>query len=159
MTNKELDQLLAKYWNAESTLEEEAQLSAYFSSNKVSDDYSEVALLFKAFSANKDISAPELEAPLIEHSTQRANAKVVRFGTNWRAIAAILVVALAALFVVKSSLNESTEMKATYVEVDDPEEALEYTKMALAMLSKNYKKGSAEITNNMNSLNKIDIIK
>ena len=53
MTNKELDQLLAKYWNAESTLEEEAQLSAYFSSNEVSDDYSEVALLFKAFSANK----------------------------------------------------------------------------------------------------------
>ena len=31
--------------------------------------------------------------------------------------------------------------------------------MALAMLSKNYQKGSAEITNNMNSLNKIDIIK
>ena len=68
----------------------------------------------------KQISAPELEAPLMKNHSQRANAKVVRFGTNWRAIAAILVVALAALFVVKSILNESTQMKATYVEVDDP---------------------------------------
>jgi hypothetical protein len=159
MTNKELDRLLAKYWNAESTLEEETQLRSYFSSNTFDYQYSEVALLFHVFSSDRQINAPVLKVPELEPFKSRANTKVVQFGTNWRAAAAILVIAIAALFLVKSGLDNTTQMKATYVEVDDPESALEFTRMALAMLSKNYQKGSAEITNNINSLNKMDIIK
>jgi hypothetical protein len=158
MKHKEIDQLLIKYWNAETTLQEEALIKAHFNESDLDDNTAEVAPWFKLIKEEQAIKAPALDYSMMQHQT--SEARVMKISTRWRSAAALLLVALAAMFVINSSLKDSTmQGKAIYVEVDNPEEALEYTKMALAMLSKNYQKGSAELTTQMGSVNKMNIIK
>lgn len=158
MKQKEIDQLLIKYWNAETTLQEEAQIKAHFNEADLDENTAELAPWFKLIKEEQAIKAPALDYSMMQ--TQTSEARVVKISTRWRSIAALLVFALAAMFVINSSLKDSPmQGKAIYVEVDDPEEALEYTKMALAMLSKNYQKGSTELTTQMGSVNKMNIIK
>ena len=156
MSNIDINNLLNKYWNAETTIQEEVTLKEYFSSNAVSEEHKEFAPLFKSFALESSISAPELtwNTPVITKE-----AKVFSISKSWRAFAAVMVIALAAVFLIKANLKPVESKKATIVNIEDPEEALEYTKMALAMVSKNYRKGANKLSGSMNNVNKINIIK
>lgn len=157
MKNNNINDLLNKYWDAETSVEEEVILKSYFKSSEVAPEHKGFLPMFQAFDLEKQINADHIELHQKTNTVQ--DAKVVQISKTWKAIAAIFVLALASVFVFKSEIMNTQTTKATIVKVEDPEEALEYTKMALAMLSKSYRKGTTELATGMDNVNKMNIIK
>lgn len=158
MSDNNINSLLTKYWDAQTSIEEENQLKDYFNSSDVSDEHTEFAPLFQIFKLESDTDMPDIKLSFPTETVK--NAKVFQLSKSWKAIAAVFVIALSSIFLFKNDLNTiESSKKATIVNIDDPEEALEYTKMALAMVSKNYRKGSAKLSGSMDNVNKLNIIK
>ena len=78
-----IERLLIKYENAETTLKEEEALRIYFASNKVAPHLKEYQLLFNYFKSNTD-----------ETYTKKIilNTKIIT--NNWRMLAASLILLL-----------------------------------------------------------------
>ena len=55
MDSKRINELLSKYWNCETSLEEEAELREHFKTGNIPDELKETAPLFQYFEENKNI--------------------------------------------------------------------------------------------------------
>ena len=145
MDSNKIDELLNKYWNCETSLEEEQQLREYFRGNQIPEQWKETATLFRYFDGHKKktLNDSAFDAALMKKiNTPPSNkGKVVKIFYNTLRIAAGVSVLLVATFLVRNEIRESTpqEMVDTY---DDPKLALEETKKALMMISKSF--GTAE---------------
>lgn len=145
MDSKKLEELLKKYWDCESSLEEEEQLRKYFCGNDVPDQWRETAILFRYFDEQKGKSVdPQFENVVVSQikSTKRVESgKLVKLFYNTMRIAAGVAVLLAAVYFVRQELrsNNAVAVEDTY---DDPQQAFEETKRALLMISKGF--GNAE---------------
>ena len=53
MDSKRINELLSKYWNCETSLEEEAELREHFKASNIPDELKETAPLFQYFEENK----------------------------------------------------------------------------------------------------------
>lgn len=144
MDSNKIDELLNKYWNCETSLEEEQQLREYFRGHQVPEQWKETATLFRYFDAHKKKTLDDgaFEAEVIKKiKTPPGRGKVVRLLYNTMRIAAGVSVLLVATYLVRNEIRKSTpqEIVDTY---DDPKLALEETKKALMMISKSF--GNAE---------------
>jgi hypothetical protein len=143
MDSKKLDELLNRYWNCESSLEEEQQLREYFRAGKYPEQFRETAALFVYFDEHKkkSISDDAFEATLVSKVQAAPKGKMVSLVRNAMRIAAGIAVLMVAFFLVKNEVRKSTPQQVvdTY---DDPKLAFEETKRALKMISKSF--GTAE---------------
>lgn len=145
MDSNKIDELLNKYWNCETSLEEEQQLREYFRGNQIPEQWKETAPLFRYFDAHKKktLNDGAFDAALMKkiNTPPPSKGKVVRIFYNTLRIAAGVSVLVVATFLVRNEIRETTpqEMVDTY---DDPKLALEETKKALMMISKSF--GTAE---------------
>jgi hypothetical protein len=140
MDSNKIDELLNRYWNCETSLEEEQQLREYFRGNQVHEQWKETAALFRYFDAHKKKTLDDgaFDAEVIKKIKTPANqGKVVRLLYNAMRIAAGVSVLLVATYLVRNEIRKSTpqEIVDTY---DDPRLALEETKKALMMISKSF---------------------
>ena len=128
-----IQQLITKYLEGESSIDEENILREYFSSQVVDSTLEEYQPLFKYYAVAKD-TASKKEFPKL--SMFQANKKV----RTWISIAASFIVLLGAGTYVFLQIdnNNSTENLGTY---DDPEVAFKETQKALAMLSNHVNSG------------------
>jgi hypothetical protein len=162
-----IDKLLERYWEAETTLEEEAALKAYFESGEVADQHKEFASLFGHFNfLVTQVSAMPLPE-LVESVDTEAKVRTLNL-TKWIGrVAAIFAIVAASTVVIQNNLGEPQPPtyagKYTHIQdTSDPqatEEAMAITKEALAFLSKNLNKSSNTIKANMKSMQKADIFK
>ena len=144
MDSKRINELLAKYWSCETSLEEEAELREHFKSGNIPDELKDTAPLFQYFEENKkkslnDISfdgqvMQKIQAPVKQ-------GQMAKLMYNSMRIAAGLTVVLAATWFIRNEIRSSTppETVDTY---NDPKMAFEETKKALMMISKSF--GTAE---------------
>ncbi|HNT51716.1 MAG TPA: hypothetical protein PLM56_06320 [Cyclobacteriaceae bacterium] len=144
MDSKQIEQLLEKYWNCETSLEEERVLRDYFR-GQVPESLSDVASLFRYFEnqQQKEISSPDFDAQVKQQVRQhRPKGKSINLAFAMR-IAAGLVVVMVATYFVRQEIRKSypSEIADTY---SDPQLALEETKKALMMLSKGFSKAEKE---------------
>lgn len=144
MDSKQIEQLLEKYWNCETSLEEERVLREYFR-GQVPENMNEVASLFRYFESQqqKEINSPDFDAEVKQQIRQhRPKGKVINLAFALR-IAAGLLVVMVATFFVRQEIRKSypSEVADTY---SDPQLALEETKKALLMLSKGFNKAQKE---------------
>lgn len=144
MDSKQIEQLLEKYWNCETSLEEERVLREYFR-GQVPENMNEVASLFRYFESQqqKEINSPDFDAQVKQQIRQhRPKGKVINLAFALR-IAAGLLVVMVATFFVRQEIRKSypSEVADTY---SDPQLALEETKKALLMLSKGFNKAQKE---------------
>lgn len=144
MDSSKLQQLLQKYWDGETTLEEELWLKDYFRSNDAPDELRDVAAMFQYFDQTKQNKLNDItfDRSLIEKvSGQPKQGRMRRLTINSMRIAAGVVVVMAATWFIKTEIRKSTpqDMVDTY---DDPKLAFEETKKALMMISKSF--GTAE---------------
>ena len=143
MDSKNMEDLLKKYWDCETTLEEEKQLRDYFGGNDIPDQWKDTAALFRYFENTKKKSLNDLafESQVIHKIHTPQKSKVVRLVYNTMRIAAGLAVVLAATWFIRNEVRETTP-QAVVDTYDDPKLAFEETKKALLMISKSF--GTAE---------------
>lgn len=145
MDSEKLNGLLAKYWNGETSLEEEEQLRTFFSQADAPEHLADAASLFRYFEnqKNKSLTDAGFDDKVLR-KIRRSGAgagKVRALMLNSMRIAAGIVVLIAAVWLVRMELRQSSppEMADTY---SDPKMAFEETKKALMMISRSF--GTAE---------------
>ena len=125
-----IEQLIAAYFEGETTLQEEKQLRAYFCQEHIAPQFKQYQPLFAGFAvANEECSKREFKLPQGSNTNTRW----------WLSIAAMLVVAVgvAGFFMQNQGLSQ---------EEQDALAAFQKTKEAMQMLSKNFIEGSEELT-------------
>ena len=129
MEFNKMESLLEKYFEGETSIAEENELKDYFSSPNVAPHLEQYRPLFDYFTEAKEQKFTN-NLPLVSKKRKVA----------WLSIAASIIVMLSigtySYFEV-NTVDENREL-GTY---DDPEEALEATQKALAMLSDNVNVG------------------
>ena len=118
-----IERLLVKYENAETTLKEEDALRTYFASNKVAPHLKEYQLIFKYFKSNTD-----------ETYTKRIILKNKIKKSNWVMVAASIIL----LLITYSGLNIINQ----YKEKKQAAENLAQISNVLKIVSTNLKKGN-----------------
>jgi len=154
MDSKHIEQLLEKYWNCDTSLEEEQQLREYFRGH-VPESMKEVAQVFQYFdSQQKEQVNPEFDA-VVKKKIRQPEGKVVRLFQNYARIAAGLLVVVAATYFVRQEVRKAypPEIADTY---SDPKLALEETKKALMMISKGFNKAQRE-ANKIKAFNEAEV--
>lgn len=131
-----IEQLLEKYLEAETSIQEEAALKAYFASNEVAPHLQEYLPMFGYFSASKeetytgeillqDKPQAEEDRKVVSLNPAQANRKKVY---SWVAVAASIVIMAGVFFQEQQGVSE-------FGSYEDPEVAMEETKRALDMVS------------------------
>lgn len=143
MDSKHIEELLERYWNCETSLEEEQQLREYFSHGKVPETLTETKALFRYFEdqKKKTISDVAFDGEVMAKVHSRKPGRIRKLFLSSMRMAAGIAVLMAAVWFVRQEVRKSTpqEMVDTY---NDPELAFEETKKALLMISRNF--GHAE---------------
>jgi len=137
MDYKKISVLLEKYWEGESTLEEEAALRDFFSTSHpdLPEELLEAAPLFQYF----QVEAEKVwEAPPV---------KVVKLSPwrHWMKYAAVMLVAVGIGYALKQHQQRQQQVLVAMQQEDmnDPQKAFDQTKKALQLLAKNLHKGTA----------------
>jgi hypothetical protein len=145
MDSNRLDELIKKYWDCETSLEEEAQLREYFNGNDVPEQWKETAALFRYFEEQKSKSVePQFEPTVVnrlESSKLKPEGRVAKLFANAMRMAAGVAVLLLAVYFVRQEIRKTDDHLAVKDTFNDPERAFEETKKALLMISKGF--GSA----------------
>ena len=143
MDSNRIEELLSKYWNCESSLEEEQQLREYFKGGDIPEQWKETAALFRYFEENKKKTLNDVafDAAVMQNVQPQKKGKLVKLFYNSMRIAAGIAVLVMAVWFVRKEVRDTTpqEVVDTY---DDPQLAFEETKKALLMISKSF--GTAE---------------
>lgn len=148
MDSKHIELLLEKYWNAETSLEEEQKLRAYFNSSAVPESLKETAALFRYFESEKKKSVEEsFDKTVTKEIRQRRGGKVIQMISLVqlaRIAAGVFVVVVAGYFIrqeIHKAYPDDIAVTDTY---DDPKVAFEETKKALQMISKSFGRAKSE---------------
>ena len=145
MDSKQIEQLLEKYWNCETSLEEEKQLREYFHGEGIPGQWKETSELFRYFEhqRHQPLTGQAFETEVLRkiRHEQPKGKLVWMFSRNVIRVAAGLVVVVAATFLVRQEIRKSYPPEDTF---SDPKMAFEETKKALMMISKGFGKGQKE---------------
>lgn len=128
-----IENLLEKYFQGETSIAEENQLRAYFSSSNVAQHLEQYKPMFGYFSQAKE-----------QKSTYEIPLQTKKRNTAWLSIAASAVVLLGIgtyFYVSESKTNTAVASQTELGTYDNPEEALAATQKALALLSNNVNVG------------------
>nr|WP_315225028.1 hypothetical protein [uncultured Flavobacterium sp.] len=127
-----IENIIEKYFQGETSIAEEKQLKDYFSSSNVAQHLEQYKPIFGYFSQVKE-----------QKSTQEIPLQTKKRNVAWLSIAASVAVLLGiGTFSYVSEKNTTTVVAQSELGTyDNPEEALEATQKALALLSNNVNVG------------------
>lgn len=147
MDYNKIKTLLEKYWNCETTLEEESFLREHLSSNNVPDDLKEVSSLFEYYKSQSGIKVSKGFEEKVLNEIESKDKKVKqRYLHLYYKVAAAAILIL--FFVTIHQRYIAVREKATVLvqdTFDDPQKALEETKKALLLVSEKWNKGKENI--------------
>ena len=128
MAPHKIEEIIAKYFEGESTLEEERTLSEYFSGNNIAPHLVTYKPLFQFVEKEKN---QQSDVQISKNITQKKSKP-------WLAIAAaVCLFAVGTVWIYDAQVNSTPPDGA----IDDPELAFEETKKALLLVSENLNKG------------------
>lgn len=138
MDSDKINELLQKYWQAETSLEEERLLREFFASEPIPEGLSETASLFQYFAIEKRITLKDDSFDKNIRHQIKPKGKIISIAQMAR-IAAGLLVVVAATFFIREEVRKAypDEPEDTY---SDPQMAFEETKKALMMISNSFGK-------------------
>lgn len=135
-----MKELLEKYWEGNTSLQEEQQLKAYFKSDNVAADHEMYRSLFHSFEIERSIEEEGFDAFAKVKSQQSHNHYFKR--STWTGIA--VAAGVAAMVAVGSGYYQQ-EPQADLGTYETPEEAYAATVQALQMVSTKFNKGKANL--------------
>jgi hypothetical protein len=153
MDSKEVGQLLEKYWNCETSLEEEQVLRSYFNGPDVPDQLKDAAQLFRFFENERQRAlTSDFDHDVLRSvkKTERTTKVIsmVRWVRVARIAAGVLVMVAAGYFIRNEVMKSKDQTQALTDTFSDPKDALEETKKALMLISKSFgkaKEGAGKI--------------
>ena len=166
-SNEYIKALLDKYWEGDTSLEEELQLHLYFNQSKVDPALKTFQPLFDYFKNEKGISIDLSDEVMSKiNAVEQKVAPVAKRVTSiislgWQravAIAASLLLVLTlGINIYQNQKSASTEM-ITMDTFQSPEQALEQTKAALLYLSNRMNKATDKATLSISKTAPLDLI-
>jgi hypothetical protein len=147
MDSDKIKDLLERYWNCETTLEEEQWLRDFFNSNEVPQSLQQEAQLFQYLKQQQNVKLNDLNfEQKLKQKLQPKEGKVRSLLMTGMKLAAGISVVVASFWLVRQELNKEQpeEVVDTY---NDPQKAFEETKRALQLISKNFGKAQKASTN------------
>jgi hypothetical protein len=150
MDSKGIEQLLEKYWNCETSLEEEKLLREYFNGSEVPASFRDAASLFRYFENERTRATDEdFERTVTKEIRNRQRGKIISMVNVYRMarIAAGLLVVVVATYFVRQEVRKSYPPEIADT-ISDPKLALEETKKALMMISRGFgkaKQGASKV--------------
>lgn len=159
METKKFNELISRYWEGESSLEEESQLRNYLKTEEGRSKHPKEATMFGFFAQQRDIKVSISEFP--EHKLEEPKVRSINSITYVRNIAAAVLLVFGGYFVWNniSTPPESDQLASSWTEVEDPKEALKITREALAFLSNKVDKSERILKNNIAKLSVNKILK
>ena len=132
MELNKIENILEKYFQGETSIAEEKQLKDYFSSSNVAQHLEQYQPMFGYFSQIKE-----------QKSTQEIPLQTKKRNVAWLSIAASIAVLLGigTFFYVSEKNTTPVVAQSELGTYDNPEEALQATQKALALLSNNVNVG------------------
>ncbi|HNP19399.1 MAG TPA: hypothetical protein PKL31_13260 [Fulvivirga sp.] len=152
MDSSRIDKLLEKYWEGETSLEEEKELKDYFASGEVEARFNSVAPLFNYYKEEANVGLDtffdeRMIAKLEKTETKRKVQKpgrMVELFSNIAKVAAVGLIVIVAGYFIRQEMKKD-EIKPYLTDTfDDPQKAFEETKKALELISRNFNKGRKE---------------
>ncbi len=137
--------MLEKYWNCETSLEEEKELKEFFQQPDVPTHMQETAALFRFFEKERSRTVQEnFERDVTKRLQKRPAGRMITMNFQGIArIAAGIVVVVVATYFIRQEIRKQypKEMQDTYT---DPQMAFEETKKALMLISNSFGKAKKE---------------
>lgn len=158
MEDHRIDELLSKYWEGETSLQEEQFLQQYFTSGSVRAEHEAFTPLFQFFShaREEEMKAEIKELPVEEY--KEARTRSLR-SLNWIVgVAASLVLLLGIFFSSRNDITLTQEEFAYEDTYDSPELAYEEFKKAMYMVSSKMNKGMSTAASTLEKMEPLDEI-
>lgn len=171
-----INNILEKYWEGESSLQEEQVLKEYFASGNIADEHQAIAPLWGYMNVNSDLEYDhdltdilakglESEASQATDDAPQPSAKVFSLKKWIPAVAALFVAVFAVVGIMNNTDSKEVTPTKKYasnvIVLDgeaDSEEALKVTREALAFLSGKLNKSSNTLQEGIQNLDKLDIM-
>lgn len=157
MDYNNIEELLEKYWQAETTLEEETRLKDFFCYGMVPPHLEQLKPIFQHLETRKNEKDIEILDENFDHEILNKLAKSEK-RSWWNQYNQPLKIAASIIFIflvgwsVYVNRPEAID-QSSHITYDDPEKAYQETKKALLMMSLNLNRGASHATN---SLSKMD---
>lgn len=154
MESKQIEQLLSKYWQAETTLEDEQALRRYFAQAELPEHLRAYKGLFAWQGADQQAELPLLTNPA---EAQKTGGTLRHLASFYLRAAAVVLPLVLAGYLWLSKEPEPTLVTSNVLIIDDPEQALIETRKAFAMMASNMQQAQGEVSelSELNRVNKI----
>ncbi len=144
METKEIAKLLQKYFNGESTGDEEKSLETYFRSGNVAEEFKEYTEFFSGISelANTPDNS-NIEEEIMDFILENENREKTRYRWLWQTVTGI---AASVIIILGGFLFYQQQQKPFNDTFEDPKEAYAYAQQTLQFMSVKYNKGMAGLS-------------
>ena len=161
MVYKEMNQLIEKYFEGNTSLEEEQTLKSYFNGTDVDERLAEYQPIFQYFTSQQQVTLDdqfdEKLMAMIDENTGRRS--ILRPLNNWVVrIAAAIVLTLGVWWLIPTepvTPAQASTIDWTQYEPETPEEALKILRTALARTSKELNEGASVAAGEVTKISEI----
>lgn len=154
MEENKIREILERYWEGESSLEEEKELRSYFASSQVSDEFAPFIPLFAFFEEEKYV---EMTTPIEQPKIEKSGGKIINF--KWAINVAASIAIFMAMFFINRQIQKTQPAQYAYHDTyQTPEEALEEVKQALLYVSEKMNKGVTATAYSLEKMEPLDEI-
>lgn len=145
METQEVKQLLQRYFNGESSENDEQKLQAYFHSGNVAAELEEYAGFFGGISElSKTANDDSIENEVMNYILENEAEEKTKYRTLWKTVTGIAV----SIIIVVGGLLLYQQQDKTYEDTfENPEVAYAYAEEILEYVSAKYNKGLAKLSN------------
>ena len=148
MDFNKIERLLERYWEGETSLEEEQVLRDFFDHPEVPGKWKSEQVLFQYFTEQRKVDLDELfdekVMAQVEEAPDISRGKVRKLFYDLVRVAAVGLILVTATYFVREQYLEQKDDPYMVDTFENPKEAFEETKKALLMISKNFNKGRKE---------------
>jgi hypothetical protein len=145
MDSSRIEELLKRYWNCETSLEEENELRTFFQGKNIPEQLRETAGLFQYFESQKKKSSNDAAFDnQVILNVKTVRSKTVKLLYNSMRIAAGIAVLMVAIWFMRDEIKGTTTTAQVEDTYDDPKLAFEETKKALLIISKSFQSAESK---------------
>ena len=169
MNDENLKNLLEKYWNAETTLEEEKQILEYMENQDLADEFAQEKELFSLFDAARttDYFPSRIKYP--RGSEDKGGGGLLTMFITPMRYAAVFLLGACCLWLITqfrtadqidfAQIQTNHEFQqVNFQNIEDPQEAAIITREALMMVSDKLNRGKQETKKTLAAFNGINIM-